>query len=353
MNRLFKEVKDINTEACVSIILNTHRTRPDNEKDPILLKNLAKEALERLYADYDKRFVWPIEENLNSIVEKINHHENIESLIIYVNQKFADYTRLPVPVKDRVIIDNTFATRDLVRASYEEGGYYALQLSRSVARLIEAYNGKVVAEVGGEFPFENSLESRGSIDVDNESTYIREYFNHVDKALQAVLNEHPLPVILVTEDRNYDYFLEVSDNTSAIVGNINRLPNDEKADKVIAEAWPEVSDSINQQIAARIEELSQAKSTDSVVTGYNEVWQTIQQGRAKTLFIKKGFIQPAVVDEENFSISLIDDPTEDPNAVDDIVDEMIEQTIAYGGDLVFIKDDALEEYDNLAVITRD
>lgn len=351
MNKLFKEVKDIHTEACVSIILNTHRTQPDNQKDPILLKNLAKEALDRLYNDHEKRFVWPIEERINQITEQINHNENIESLIIYVNPTYSGYTRLPVPVKDRVIIDNTFATRDLIRASYEEGGYYIVQLSRSTARMIEAFNDKVVEEIAGDFPFENNMEGFGNPDQDNESNYIKEFFNHVDKSVQQVLNENPLPVIVVTESRNYDYYLDITDNSAPFVANINRLPNDEKADKIVSKAWETMSGIINELNANRIQEIGQAKSTANLVLDYNEIWRTINEGRGKTLFVKKGFIQPAIINEEDHTIDLIDDP-KTPDAVDDIIDEMIEQIIAYGGDIVFIKGDGLDAYNNLALVTR-
>lgn len=351
MNKLFKEVKDINTEACVSIIMNTHRTQPDNQKDPIQLKNLTKEALDRLYNDYDKRFVWPIEEKLNKITEEISYGDNIESLIIFVNPTFGAYTRLPVPVKDRVIVDNTFATRDLVRASYEEGGYYVLLLSRSTARLIEAFNDKVVEEVGGDFPYDNNMEGFGNPDQDNEDNYIKEFFNHVDKSVQQVLNENPLPVIVVTESRNYDYYLEVADNKSPFVANIDRLPNEKDASKIVSKAWETISNIINERNASRIEEIGQAKSSNTLVLDYNEIWSTIQQGLAKTLFVKKGFMQPAIIDEENLRIELTDDPTA-PDAVDDIVDEMIEQVIAYGGDIVFVKGDDLDDYNNLALVTR-
>lgn len=353
MNKLFKEVKDINTEACVSIILNTHRTRPDNQKDPIQLKNLIKEALERLYNSYEKRFVWPIDERLNEIAESIRHDENIESLVIYANQNFSAYTRLPIEVQDRVIIDRTFATKDLIKAAYEEGGYYVLQLSRSIARLTEAFNGKVVEEMGGDFPYENPMENRGNPEMDNESDYIKEFLNHVDKSLQIVLNERPLPVIVVSERRTYNYFVEVCDDTSSIVGILDRLPNDEKPDKIVAEAWKKMLSVIQERHASRIEELEEAKSTNSVVSGYKDVWQTVQQGRGKILFVRKGLMQPAIVDEENFKIKLIDHPSSQPDAVDDIVDEMIEQTIAYGGDLVFVKDGSLEEFEDIALVTRD
>ncbi|HOI88753.1 MAG TPA: hypothetical protein PLV51_12920 [Lentimicrobium sp.] len=55
MNLKLKELKDIISDNCVTIVLNTHRTSPDNRKDPLTLKNLIKEAEERLFSDENKR----------------------------------------------------------------------------------------------------------------------------------------------------------------------------------------------------------------------------------------------------------------------------------------------------------
>ncbi len=41
-----------NSSPCVTISLNTHRTHPDNVQDLILLKNLLKEAEERIIKEY-------------------------------------------------------------------------------------------------------------------------------------------------------------------------------------------------------------------------------------------------------------------------------------------------------------
>ncbi len=40
MNHILKKIKDLSSGCCVTILLNTHNTFPDNEKDPIVLKNL-------------------------------------------------------------------------------------------------------------------------------------------------------------------------------------------------------------------------------------------------------------------------------------------------------------------------
>jgi hypothetical protein len=40
---------------CVTISLNTHRTHPDNAQDVIQLKNLLKEAEERIVNEFGKK----------------------------------------------------------------------------------------------------------------------------------------------------------------------------------------------------------------------------------------------------------------------------------------------------------
>ena len=145
--KLLNKVKNIHEEACISIVLNTHRTKPDNQKDEIKLKNLVQEAEKRLIEMYDKRKVWSIMENINKVVDTINHNFNLESLVIYANKDFAEFTRLPIKVEDRVVLDFTFATRDLIRAMHSESAYYVLVLSRQQARLIEAYGDNVVNEL--------------------------------------------------------------------------------------------------------------------------------------------------------------------------------------------------------------
>lgn len=354
MDNILKKIKDIQAEACVTIILNTHRTRPDNEKDPLLLKNLVKEAETRLYVDYEKRFVWPIMENLNKMVEKIDHQQNLESLILFANQELADYTRLPIKVVDRVIIDNTFASRDLVRALHQESSYYVLVLSRQNARLIEAYNDKVVKELGGDFPIKNNLYTTDRQDLSsNKGTdnLIEEFFNRVDKTVQTAIKDNPLPILLATETRNVHHYTKVADRKHIIIGHINKNRDDEKAHHIIPEAWEVVKTITKERIAARISELHQAVGAGKVVSDLSEIWNAIQHGRGQTLFVKKGFFQPAIL-KDNQVIIVEKFEKDQKEVIDDIVDEMIEFNLAYGGDNVFIEGNDLDKFNNLALVTR-
>ena len=203
MNITLKELKDMVSENCVTIILNTHRTIPENKKDPITLKNLIKEAEERLFSNEDKNIAQQLVQRMRDLESEIDHNHNQESLILFVNENLATYTRLPVSVKDRVVIDKTFATRELVRAMHQEANYYVLLLSQQKSRLIEALNDKVVKEVEREFPMENTeLYSTSRDELANakrQRNLLSEFFNRVDKKVNEVRKNHPLPVLICSE----------------------------------------------------------------------------------------------------------------------------------------------------------
>lgn len=58
---------------CVSISLNTHRTHPDNTQDVVLLKNLLKEAEERVVTEFGKRPVASLLGKISKLSDEIDH----------------------------------------------------------------------------------------------------------------------------------------------------------------------------------------------------------------------------------------------------------------------------------------
>ncbi len=352
--KLLNKVKNIYKEACVSIIINTHRTKPNNQKDEINLKNLVKEVENRLNETYNKRFVWSIMENLNKVVNSINHNFNLESLIIYANNDFAEYTRLPVKVKDRVVIDYSFSTRDLIRAMHNESAYYVLVISKQQARLIEAYGNIVVKELKDDFKMENSLYTtdKAKLSTNNEQdNLIEEFFNRVDKNVLSSIKNHNLPILLATITRNYSHYKKIADKKEFIIGHLNGNKDNETAQNIISDAWKMMLPLIKKKNASRIVELKKGVSDGKILSDLNEIWKAIQHGKGKTLFVKRGYFQ-AVVMKDNH-ITLTDKKNIDQiNFKDDIVDEMIEQTMSLGGDIIFMEGDELKEFNNLALLTR-
>lgn len=219
-----------------------------------------------------------------------------------------------------------------------------------------AFNDRLVREVGGAFPFENTVYTTNPVqqtDSERLDNLLEEFFNRVDKHLQTALQEHPLPVVLVSDQRNLEHYRKVSNQPEFILTTIHGSKDNESAQRIILDAWEEVQQTIQQRIQDRLGALETAQGQGKVLSDYTDIWKAIQEGRGQTLYVQQDLFQPALVDKEQYNILLLDAiERKEPGAVDDLIDEMIEQNRHFGGDTVFLEGDQLEPYQGLALITR-
>lgn len=356
MNSTLKKIKNIVSENCITIIMTTHRTGPDYLKDEVMLKNHIKEVEARISANTDNQNSTKLMAKLNQLATEVDHSHNLDSLMLFVNEDIAEYTRLPIKVKDRVVIDDNFATRDLIRAMHIETSYYVLVLSQEKARLIEAMNGETIKEFGDTFPLETKLShakhSGDHPSASHQTNLIAEFFNRVDKEVNKFRNSNPLPLLIGSVKENYHQYLNVADDKRGIFDTyLNSHRIEDNAATIVSEAWKIVKTYTIKKNNERKAELEKAVGANKFLSDINEIWRAISAGRVKTLFIEQGLFQPAVL--KNNDIVLV--PEEQKSAtdiIDDIYDEMIEANMAFGGDVVFLPKGELKEFNGFGAVTR-
>ncbi|HNQ60484.1 MAG TPA: hypothetical protein PK028_07885 [Bacteroidales bacterium] len=348
------KIKNTHADVCVTIIMNTHQTRPAIQQDMLTLKNLTREAEERILSLCDPKTAESILHQLKNTINSIDFSRNDKSLILFVCHEFGQYLTLPVSVKNRVVIDKTFATRDVYRAMHETAAYYVLALSRKKARLIKAINNQGEELKIQPFPLYNEgfNEQKAKLSPDEiQESLIEEFFNNVDKALWEVIRNSDLPVVIASEIRNYNIFLKLSRHKKKIIGRVPLLHEDAKTHQIVAEAWQLVKKNLEDQTRKQLSRLEKAINNQNLLTDYTEVWNAIQQGRGRTLFVKKGFHQPAVL--LNGHVALVEKVMKDaPSVIEDIIDEMIEKMIEQQGEVVFIDGDDLDRFNGIALIVK-
>lgn len=357
MNLKINELKSIRSDNCITIIMTSHRTKPEYLNDGLRLKNLIKEVETRLLADVGKKEAGILLKRVNDLANQIDHSQNIDSLILFVNEDVAEYMRLPIKVADRVVIDETFATRDLIRALHLETQYFILVLSQENTRLIEAVSDKSVREVRGEFPYENKrfhTKRRTAHSIPSKQTnLITEYFNLADKKMNVIRKDKPLPVLLCGLEENNNQYMKVADVKEAILPfHVNKGMINEPVHTIVEEAWKVMKDYVAKKNNERKEELRMAVSENKFLSDTNEIWRAIHNGRVQTIFIEQGLFQPAILTEDNQIEYVAEERRNDTGIIDDIYDEMIEANMDFGGDVVFLPKGELEKFNGFGAITR-
>jgi hypothetical protein len=356
MNTTLKQLKNISSENCITIIMNSHRTKPAYLKDELTLKNLIKEAENRLLASTTKQNATALADKLKTLAKEIDHSHNLDSLMLFVNRDIATFARLPIQVTDRVVIDNTFATRDLIRAMHMEANYYVLVLSQDKVRLIEAFNDKVVKEFGSPFPMENTqfdnINRMEPVVSSRQRNLIAEFFNRVDKEVNSIRNQNPLPVLICTVEENYPEYLKIADQKESIFDtflNSNRISDKDHA--IVSESWKIIKARNKKRNAERKSELLKAVTHNKFLSDTNEIWKALNEGRIQTLFVEKGLYRPAILENDEITyLSETERNTKD--VIDDLYDEMIEINMGFGGDVVFLPKGELTKFNGFGAITR-
>jgi hypothetical protein len=360
MNRLdIQRLQAARGYPAVSILMPTHRTAPENQQDPIRLKNLINRATDRLLGEFQRRELEPIFTRLDGIVGEIDFRRTLDGLAVFVNHDTSLWYQLPLPLRERVVIDETFATRDLVHAMNRSPRYWVLALSEQPTRLYEGLRDDLVEVTNGGFPLTHGGpggESKlpGGVGVRTSAyrdEYHRKFFRDVDAALGKVLADDPLPVALVGVDRYLAFFNEVSRNKGAVVTALTGSHDTTPAHELAKLVWPLVEANLVAQRKLGLQELEAAVSTHRYASGINEVWYAAHEGRGSTLIVEEGFHYPARLDQAGRQLTPADDP-EAPGVIDDAVDELIEMVMAKGGRVVFEDDGTLERYERIAMILR-
>jgi hypothetical protein len=342
----------------VSLLTPTHRTAPANRRDRIVVKNLVAEGLERLHGEFRKREVAPVVRNLNKLVDRVDWEHALEGLALFASRDLATAIQLPFRVKARVVIDKTFATKDLVFALNRSPRYRVLVLTEKPTRLFEGMTSVLTEITGKPFPMihkgpggASRLPGGQGINrsaVRDESH--RQFFRKVDEALASIQKEDHLPLVVVGVDRYLAFYQEVTKDADAIVGVVagsHSNPNPSTLGKLV---WPVFKAGNTLKRTRALARLHEAVSLNRHASGIDQVWRAAYEKRCQVLLVETGFHHRADVAPDGDRLLAYSGRGE--AALDDAVDEVIEKALSDGGEVFFYEPGVLDLHQEIAAILR-
>ncbi|MFO7627175.1 MAG: hypothetical protein R6V62_07950 [Candidatus Fermentibacteraceae bacterium] len=341
----------------LTITMPSHRQFPENKQDAVRLKNLIARATDRLLKEFGKRDIPGLLHNLDEAMSSVDHNMNMDGIALFANNDIFRVYQLPFTPMERVVVDETFLTRDLVYSLNRSSRYWLLVLSKKPTRLFEGFCDNVVEVKEGGFPMEHTGPG-GSTALPGgkgarKSAYRDEnhqkFFRAVNTALAEYMSDDPLPLVITGVDKFISLYKDIS--SFPIVGVIKGSHGRTAAHELGKTAWPLMEEHLSGRRGQVLGELAKAVKDGTVLSTIGGIWPAVLQGRGKTLLVEEGFHYPATVDESGMKIEPSENP-EAPGVIDDAVDEIIEAVIAARGDVVFVPDGTLTEHQRMALMLR-
>jgi hypothetical protein len=338
---------------CVSLLMTTTPSERLLPGDRATLQGLTLDALRRLDEEPDLEAAAATRAALAATVARAHTRPPDRGLAILVSPEGTHLLHLRVAPRNRVVVDPTFATRDLLRSAAEDPAFLTLVIDGRAARLLHYGQRYTRPILGHDFPMirpgagqRASASTVGGDRAQQERT--RAFLREVDSRLAARLEEFRLPVVLVASERTAAEYLSVAPGRriAAVVrtGNGN-LPVADLEEAARAALATHVSD----RAAAALDTVSVRLAHGRAVAGLAQAWEAIDQSDPDLLVVERTHEAAARLSEGG--LDLVDDP-EELGVLDDAVDELIEAALARGAEVVTVPDGALARHGHLVLALR-
>jgi hypothetical protein len=343
----------------VSVLTPTHRREPDNAQDPVRLRNVVAEAKKQLEADpsVTRERRTDVVEQLERALAEVDLAHAEDGLAIFAAPGEHQVWSLARTVPERVVLSDTFLTRNLVAAQASERPFWVLAVSADRVTLWSGGAGHVVEDHSEGFPLardrENFDAERQEQIGDMPSTFrdegTRHFLRDADTAVSAVLREQPRPLYVTGETAA----LSALDEIGTVTKDAVHVPHGGLAHGTPNTVWQAVRPLIAAEERKLTDEVARelvtARGRKAFAAGVDEVWQNASDGRIGLLAV-----------EENYRVTVRDDggdhliPAEsgDLDAREDIVDEIVERCLDTGAEVRFVPDGSLEDAKGIAGVLR-
>ena len=337
MNRaLLAQLQRMRAYPSVTILVNTTPNLALSDKEHKTVRTFIDAANRRLLDDVPTFLRKRVVTRLESLHAEIVDEPATQAMALCVSPEFAATVRLGRTVQERVIIDDTFATRDMVADSNRTAHFRVVTISDHKTRLLVGDRQRLLEERDDGWP----LERR---DDQNAAAWTRA----VMQALNAEQQRHPLPTVVAGVSRSVRRALAITElhTIGLISGNHDRTGWAE----LHTAAWPLVTDWLRADGQRALVQLDCARSTRLYAGGIHEIWPLAREGRVELVVVEDTYSLAARVHGDTLEPA---NDFESPEVVDDVMDEVIEAVLRHGGKAVIVNDGDLTAHQRIAAVLR-
>lgn len=339
MNRaLLNELQRHRAYPSITLLMNTTPRRAMSPAELGAAHDLAARARRRLDGDVDvdDKLAARLEQDLLELIDTESRSEaSSRAIALCVSPEYVAAVRLGREVEERVVIDDTFATRDLVADLNRTAVYRVATISEGRVRMFVGDRQRLVEEKTAIWPMVRDTESA--------VTWGRQLSYNL-----AVENANsPLPTVVAGVSRTVRRSLvgAAFDTIGFVTGNHDRTSWADLHSAV----WPLVSDWLRSDATRALAALNTARSTRRFAGGLDEIWPLAAVGRVETLVVEEGYALAARLTDGRIEPAADSDS---PDVIDDMIDELIEAVLLRNGTAVMVANGSLAQHDRVAAVLR-
>ncbi len=361
---------------CCSLYQPTHRTLPERDQDRIRFRNLLSD-LERMTTEqHGAAVAASVLAPVRALADDLAlWRDTKDGLAVFAAPGVFEIFLLQRTVPERAFVADSFHTKPLRRIVQSADRFSLLGLTRSHVRLFVGNRDRLdpvslpegipgtIEEALGDDLTQPTLSSAGSgaagshggaifhghggradeVDRDTER-----FFRVVARAVHEHFSQPTgLPLILVALGEHHTPFRAVSHNPFLLAEGISINPEAIDTEALRARAWEVLEPYFVARLTAHIERFDEHRSHGKGDDDLTNVAAAATQGRVRTLLVHADTVLPGRLDRATGEI--VAAPHGSAGA-DDLLDDIAEEVVARGGEVVVVPGNRMPGNSGLAAI---
>lgn len=361
MNLLFQDQQQlIDTTGylpAVSVIMPFHPIMSAKKDLEYQLKRAVEKVETSLMELYPRDKAIPVLEKLRRMIRTLNYNTHKKSVAIFASPLIEKVYYLDIAVEEKIVIDESFEIRDLVYAKKQTIQYLVLLLSGERSKMYLGncssfllIKSNVPANVHA---YENDgPEKVGSFSdpVAYKELLLDKFLFHMDQGLAQILKAYPFPVFVLGAEKVLGHFRQLTHHEKNIVGYVHGNFLGASETVIRAAMQPYLNNWQKVRQTDLLNRIGAAADERKLSAGIREAWKASSCRNGRLLIVEKGFSYTARKAPEPGSIYREASHDDNPFYIKDAVDDVMEKVLTGGGDVEFVEDGVLKEYDHIALI---
>ncbi len=366
----------------VSIYMPMHRTVPDVEQDRIRLKNLIRQAEERLEeGEHRRKEILPIIDPLRQLHESAGFWDSrSDGLALFTSGSGVRAYKLPARFEATAAVGPRYLLKPLIGFLAMDGRYFILAFSRNRVRLFQASR-QSVSEVNVDSAPESLAEAlrfddperqlqfhtgtaqrgkgtdrsavfhgHGAGDDDREANTVR-FLTQVDRGIHDVLADEHAPLVLVAVDELQAVYRDLQTYPHLIERHAKGNPDEISPEHLHDVTWPLVEPIFKQGLRSALADYSRLEGQGNklVVNGVRETIPAAHEARVGSLFVASKAHAWGVFDPEAVSVEC-HDRDDDENI--DLLDFAAVRVFSTGGSVYVLPEELVPGGERIAAVLR-
>ncbi len=373
LKNLIKDQKGL----CVSLFMPTRRGGAETQQNQIRLKNLLREAEEKLAAGGLRP------QDAKSLLEKAQGltgnppfwRKQSDGFALFLSPQTFGFYRLPRTFEELVVVSNRFHLKPLLPLLGVEERFYILALSQNNLRLIEGtaqgareidletiprnleealrydepkkqmrfHTGK---SVGGQ----RSTMTAGHTETRNDAkeNFFR-YSRLIDKGLRAILREERVPLVLAGVDYLFPIYRESNTYPSLMAEGIPGNPEGMSMEQLHRQALAVVTPHFRKAENDALSLYRQSSGTGLTSNDIGQIVPAAYHGRVGVLFFVIGYREWGTIDPEG---NILQKGKEQKSKGEDLLDFAAVHTFLNGGTVFPLSPERMPDSTPLAAVFR-